>query len=233
MKKLSEFLGRNMGWVIFTVFVFSALSPYIFTRSSLWKIDFSETGQIGDTIGGLVSPFLNLLSIILLYITLKDQSKSAQSQRDFDGITHLQNTIKSDIERLTFIKKGTNQTYVGYQALFEISETFRTSKNVSNDVHNTSLRSFYFSFAFTLANINRLLERNASSTVSDYEKKLVYDMLSNLKTPVLMVCTNAGYYYENVKQATTENLSELDNTMALFPIVGKMLEDSFEKNKQA
>ena len=35
--------------------------------------DFTNTGQIGDTIGGITAPIIGLVSIILLYITFREQ----------------------------------------------------------------------------------------------------------------------------------------------------------------
>lgn len=40
--------------------LFSFLSPLIFTRSGI--VDFSNTGQMGDTIGGIMNPFIGMIS---------------------------------------------------------------------------------------------------------------------------------------------------------------------------
>ena len=52
------------------------VGPLIFTRPYLfgWKaLDFSETGSIGDTIGGITAPIVGLVSILLLWWTLRAQ----------------------------------------------------------------------------------------------------------------------------------------------------------------
>jgi hypothetical protein len=36
-------------------------------------LDFTQTGQIGDTIGGITAPMANLLGAILVYLALKAQ----------------------------------------------------------------------------------------------------------------------------------------------------------------
>lgn len=48
------------------------ISPFIFTRN-LGVIDFSNTGQIGDTIGGITAPIVNLLGALLVFFALKAQ----------------------------------------------------------------------------------------------------------------------------------------------------------------
>ena len=48
------------------------LTPVIFTQP--WGlIDFSNTGSIGDTIGGITAPFINILGAILVFLALKSQ----------------------------------------------------------------------------------------------------------------------------------------------------------------
>ena len=51
---------------------FCLLTPLIFTRS-LGYFDFTNTGNIGDTIGGITAPFINILGAILVFLALKAQ----------------------------------------------------------------------------------------------------------------------------------------------------------------
>ncbi|MFD1015758.1 hypothetical protein [Winogradskyella rapida] len=48
------------------------LTPLIFTLPLGWA-NFSETGSIGDTIGGITAPFINILGAILVFLALKAQ----------------------------------------------------------------------------------------------------------------------------------------------------------------
>lgn len=61
-----------------------AVAPYFLTRS-FGVIDFSETGQIGDTIGGITAPIASLLGSVLVFFALKaqiDANKIIQDQID-------------------------------------------------------------------------------------------------------------------------------------------------------
>jgi len=50
------------------------ISPWLFVRPALCDaLNFSGTGQIGDTIGGITAPIVGLVSITLLFLTLKAQ----------------------------------------------------------------------------------------------------------------------------------------------------------------
>ena len=47
------------------------LAPFLFTR--VGYISFSETGQIGDTIGGITAPITSLVGSVLVFLALRAQ----------------------------------------------------------------------------------------------------------------------------------------------------------------
>lgn len=67
-----------------TIFLFGLAaigSPWLFTSCSRWYwFDFTNTGQIGDTIGGLTAPVIGLLNAVLLYVTLRRQDNQINQQ---------------------------------------------------------------------------------------------------------------------------------------------------------
>ena len=64
------------GWYLFAiiVIVFALSAPYLFTRNGM--IDFTETGQIGDTIGGTMGPFIALAGVIVTFLAFLMQKKA-------------------------------------------------------------------------------------------------------------------------------------------------------------
>jgi uncharacterized membrane protein len=62
-----------IGFAIVLV-VISFISPILFTRSGF--VDFSKTGQIGDTIGGIMNPFVGIASIIIMFLAFYMQFKA-------------------------------------------------------------------------------------------------------------------------------------------------------------
>ncbi|BES59900.1 hypothetical protein [Dysgonomonas capnocytophagoides] len=64
--------------------------PYILSRPAFWDdLIFQNKGQIGDLIGGTTAPFIGILSIILLYITFKEQRKFNMIQKSASDLTIL------------------------------------------------------------------------------------------------------------------------------------------------
>lgn len=58
------------------------IAPWLFTRASFFDFDFEGTGQIGDTIGGITAPFVNLLAAFLVYKSFTAQIKANVDQRN-------------------------------------------------------------------------------------------------------------------------------------------------------
>lgn len=67
--------------ILGTILIFVSL--YIFTRPAIFLgWDFSSTGQIGDTIGGITGPIINLIGAYLVYISFQAQIKANKIQSD-------------------------------------------------------------------------------------------------------------------------------------------------------
>lgn len=61
--------------------LFVTLAPYLFTRFSWFRgMDFTNSGQIGDTIGGITAPFINLIAVVLIYFSFRQQLLSNEIQ---------------------------------------------------------------------------------------------------------------------------------------------------------
>ncbi|TYB73159.1 hypothetical protein [Bizionia myxarmorum] len=107
-----------------TLILFSSL--YIFTRPAIWNdFDFSNTGQIGDTIGGITAPIINLIGAILIFLSFKAQINANKIQftllnneienqkkdRNFQVILDLFQALKNDFQNLAF------ENYTGMSAI--------------------------------------------------------------------------------------------------------------------
>lgn len=74
-------------WITIIVFLVILIGvPFLLTRTWCDKLPkFSDTGQIGDTLGGITSPFIGFVNVILLIVTLLRQiefnDKQLESQK--------------------------------------------------------------------------------------------------------------------------------------------------------
>lgn len=69
--------------VAFILILISFISPFLFTRTAVTEdFDYMKTGQIGDTIGGLMNPFIALAGVIVTGLAFYIQYKANLQQRE-------------------------------------------------------------------------------------------------------------------------------------------------------
>lgn len=57
-------------------------APWLFTGPGCERLDFTETGQIGDTIGGLMGPFIAMAGVFLTFVAFLMQVRANEIQRE-------------------------------------------------------------------------------------------------------------------------------------------------------
>ena len=94
-------------------------SLYLFTRPALLSsFDFSNSGQVGDTIGGITAPILNLIGAYLVYISFQAQLEANKIQIK---------ALNDEKERIR--NEGINQKY-----LSQFEEVKNTLRELEFDV---------------------------------------------------------------------------------------------------
>lgn len=81
------------------LFLFAPFAPLLFTKLvSLKIVDFTTTGQIGDTIGGLMGPFINLSAVIVtgLAFYMQYRANKLQVQIFTDQIKQTERQFKQE-----------------------------------------------------------------------------------------------------------------------------------------
>jgi len=81
-KEIREILGRAK-WLLLVGGLVILIMPFILTGHYFHeRFNFSETGQIGDTIGGITAPFMNLIGAFLVFYALQAQVKANELIQD-------------------------------------------------------------------------------------------------------------------------------------------------------
>ena len=76
----------EMKYLIITGLVFLFFLPALLTQTSWYLWDFSNVGQVGDTIGGITAPFVGLLGAYLVYKAFEAQVKANQIQSEANEV---------------------------------------------------------------------------------------------------------------------------------------------------
>lgn len=73
-------ISKILGFFAVLLIVFSIIAPWLFTQKTISVLDLSNTGAIGDSIGGIMNPFIGLAGIILTFLAFYLQYKANQIQ---------------------------------------------------------------------------------------------------------------------------------------------------------
>jgi hypothetical protein len=122
MKWINDNLEKiALSFIIFAV-LWIVFGPILVTSYSIVNFagDNNNTGQIGDTIGGITSPVVGLISIVLLYFTLIKQiesNKSNVSEANFRIINEEVSILKKSVDQYSFAGHG------GKNAIYSFATT--------------------------------------------------------------------------------------------------------------
>lgn len=177
-------LGKTLLWIGIPLCL---LTPILFTLPLGW-LDFTNTGNIGDTIGGITAPFINILGAILVFLALKaqilanlviqDQIDRQDSEKKLEDeskqLNQYYSNLKSSIDGFKFSTIdpwdiGDNEKLIleGSEAIYKmfsdyICEYHGTEDDMASNPKITELISM-------LEICEKLLSRINSSEISDRE----------------------------------------------------------------
>lgn len=106
---------KSFGWFLLIAILICCL-PWLLTKHSL--IDFSSTGQVGDTLGGIMGPFIAIAAAGLTFIAFWVQYKANIQQRHDVAIERFERNvfemihIQQEITKNLVIEKETGQIVV-------------------------------------------------------------------------------------------------------------------------
>lgn len=162
-------------------------SVFIFTREALWEgFKLSGTGQIGDTIGGITAPVINLIGAILVYISFKAQINANklqfdllnneiqnQRQRDNFNITlELFKELKEDYKNLSY------SGFLGQSALNAFVNEIKDNWTKDDFIRHTK-KSIYYDWKYILCEYDLILTHIDTVDFRSDEKNKIYKLILN------------------------------------------------------
>lgn len=90
------------------------------------SLDFTQTGPIGDTIGGIMGPFIAIIASLLTFLAFWVQYKANQQQRMDMALERFENNLfqmisqqESITDNLRYSSDGSSETLASGRAVFE------------------------------------------------------------------------------------------------------------------
>jgi len=191
-------------------------SLFVFTRPAKWvSWDFSNTGQIGDTIGGITAPITGLIGAILVFLSfkaqikaneiqikaLKEEKKSNNQQKQFDKYASSFDEIRKSLNNIEFIveNKGfspnsndyVSPIYVKYSGLNAINEFVLRLENSNNYFHQKyDVFGILISFRFLIESISYLRQQVRNCVEDKQDKQFLLDETMQFYNGFLKEFTN-------------------------------------------
>ena len=193
---MNDKLIKNAYRIIFIAIVLCILAPITLTQPCFLKLfNYSTTGQIGDTIGGITAPILNLVGSILVFFALKaqidankliqdqfdEQKKSDIDRKKILYISEQVNLIKQDIKEFSFsYKKETfKYNYEGSDAIYEfLSSIQRGGSHDKTHEEFIQANPKISELISLLGIINNAIQVISNSDISDFDKDYFYSLIN-------------------------------------------------------
>lgn len=175
----------SAGWTIIIFILLAIITPILLTRNGLTWLNFTETGPIGDTIGGLTAPIIGLLNAVLLYITLKRQDEQIKEQRIEIDIDRKSDSIRSQIKDLKFTvivtdlvngKQSISEAMVGRRTISLAIAIFTSNYRgrIKYNIEIVEWSEFCEQITNILVDASWILSNNLNSTKSLSEKISIF-----------------------------------------------------------
>lgn len=147
LKNEKGWLARNAGILFLFAFIATISAPYIFTQFSIWPyIDFTNTGSIGDTIGGITAPIINIFAALLVYLAFREQVKANDIQvealNEERKIRKVESSFSTALTELNWCSNEYDQLeYGGVLGTMAIDELMKKKKHLSEPTWKSEVAS--------------------------------------------------------------------------------------------
>lgn len=208
-------------WIAGALAIFGCLAPIIFTRTRLFEwLDFSNTGEIGDTIGGTMTPIVSLAAVILTYLAFLKQVEANKIQTE-----QFNETLK---QKETDDKKQLKNSLelISLDVDFAIQDMEERIKNFDDYLKDERKRIYGEGFLRNIPTASliryRTIDRNL--LFNAYRTFIIHEDIKELfrKTYSLL-----DYYSEKVKEIMPILEKDMQQSNRLHDEIGKEL-DNFE-----
>tara|TARA_B100000780_G_scaffold270958_1_gene231344 strand:- start:979 stop:2121 length:1143 start_codon:yes stop_codon:yes gene_type:complete len=149
--------------IALSILLFAIFSPIIFTHNSiLGTPDFSNTGQIGDTIGGILNPFIALVGVLLTFLAFYMQIKAneiqiSQFEQSFNSEkqNRINNKKQDSLNKLSLLNADLLMIITDIKSKAENIKKYSSNLIEKPFLNNSLTRSPYRNYSRTLE-IDRL-----------------------------------------------------------------------------
>lgn len=156
---------RRERLIIILLIAVSLAMPWALTRPALLScLDFSDAGDVGNTIGGILGTMVSLIAAYLLFRTLQFQANTVSEERNFNSIMRQVESVKADYRALSYGSKD------GKQALNAYTNKIKSKEDIENNF-------IYLDFRYIVESVLLLNEHIRNSNLSENDRIFLFTTL--------------------------------------------------------
>ena len=209
---------KHIGKLFIAFVLFVIIAPFLFTR---FQIHFDETGQIGDTIGGITAPIINTFAALLVYFAFKAQveankvqSKALVEERErtkneqaFNSAINELDWCADEYERLSF-----NDRY-GADAMIELITHYK-----NGSIDKTEITVSLIRVSFVTSHLKEIAKLIDNIGEKKYKAVLASKFLFIYQMKVLMIISA----FSNVSELI-ENDAQIRRYLENMKLEGRLI----------
>ncbi len=216
--KLFKIENYSTAKIILIIALIIIITPVILTHISIFKL-WGESGQIGDTIGGITSPFINGFAAVLVFIAFKEQLKANEKLTESNELLKNQEKSKIILDQIANIQNDNVKIEEVIRATINRIGIFQDSFDPQNSTFLNKITYFITEIKLT----NFLIEEYTGDKDFLY-KKLYYlytIRLSNSLNSLIKEFNPPFFYHTDYKIYISDILLEVQGLNASFSDVDK------------
>lgn len=219
-------MDKKSNYLLFAgIILIIVVSPTLFNLPAIFKFwDFSQSGQIGGTIGGITSPFINLLGAVLVYLSFKQQINANKIQnkaleneiqrnnaeRKYASIIYDIDNLRADINDFRLF--GENALF-GTNALYKFQQNVISMKSLVGIEQITGSHPFK-NLYYLIASTDNILSTIKKLEIDEEEKrglyqKLIYLYSSKIGEHALIILTKINEFKVDNNMVEVITLTEI------------------------
>jgi hypothetical protein len=212
-KEIRVILGKAKWWLLTGVLII-LIMPFLLTRQCFQdKFNFTETGQIGDTIGGITAPFMNLIGAILVFYALKAQVKANELIQDQIDKDNEDKEYENEDKNLNQLYSYLTDSISSFRFKTLATEQLKNTESIETEIEFIGGEAFYHLFSQILCHHNGTQDEL-------YSHQAVSELLSILKIMDLLLNK-----LEKTKSKNKEILTTLVQHLFDYKIMTRIKKD--------
>lgn len=217
-KEITRILGRAK-WLLLLGGLVILIMPFLLTGHFFHeRFNFSATGQIGDTIGGITAPFLNLIGAFLVFYALQAQVKANELIQDQIDKDNEAKECENEAQNLNQLYSYLTDNINSFHFMTLPVEQLKNTEDIETETEFSGGEAFYHLFSQIRCHYHGTQEElHGNQSVSELLSvlkimDLLLDKLKNTKSKnkeILTTLVRHLFDYKIVTRIRGENEEDL------------------------